>query len=288
MNALYHYCSTSAFHAIVESHAIWLSALSLSNDIMEGKVVADTIASLAKRASIDDRSVHEIQKALGFLEELVEGLGFCLSEDGDLLSQWRGYAVDATGVAIGFSTEYLNKLSDSSKNQTLPGFSLARVEYDIPSQESHIKPTFDEIYKICQSGALQGLRPDSILGKGKTEEELMREALSFKQGINSMFARVLALLPELFRLKSLAFKEEREWRLISYFIKYGADYCEYRAIKDRIIPYRKFELTQACGNPIVEVILGPKHTTPMKLVEKFLEQNQYRGVIVRRSKASYR
>lgn len=32
----------------------------------------------------------------------------CFSEDGDLLSQWRVYAADATGYAIGFATATLS------------------------------------------------------------------------------------------------------------------------------------------------------------------------------------
>lgn len=31
----------------------------------------------------------------------------CFSGNGDLLSQWRGYAGDGTGIAIGFKTKYL-------------------------------------------------------------------------------------------------------------------------------------------------------------------------------------
>lgn len=37
-----------------------------------------------------------------------EGLGFCLSERGDLLSQWRGYAAQGRGVSIAFRPIFLN------------------------------------------------------------------------------------------------------------------------------------------------------------------------------------
>src|SRR5262245_38942533 len=83
MDILYHYCSTASFHAITQSHSLWLSALSLSNDTMEGKLVASAIARLAKKDSLDPDTIRRLQDSIGVLEQIMEGLGFCLSEDGD-------------------------------------------------------------------------------------------------------------------------------------------------------------------------------------------------------------
>src|ERR1022692_3736988 len=124
MEILYHYCSTASFHAIVQSHSLWLSSLSLSNDTMEGKLVASTIARLAERESLDQDHVRSLQHGIRFIEENIDGLGFCLSEEGDLLSQWRGYAENATGVAIGFSTEYLNLLTAANTSLDQSRFTL--------------------------------------------------------------------------------------------------------------------------------------------------------------------
>lgn len=58
MDILYHYCSTPSFHAIVHSHELWLSSLSLSNDTMEGKLVTSTIIRLAERDSLDHENIE--------------------------------------------------------------------------------------------------------------------------------------------------------------------------------------------------------------------------------------
>jgi hypothetical protein len=87
MAILYHYCSTASFLAIAQSQSFWLSSLSLSNDTMEGKLVASVIAHLAERDSLDQRTISSLQDAIGIFEQIIDGLGFCLSEDGDLLSQ---------------------------------------------------------------------------------------------------------------------------------------------------------------------------------------------------------
>ncbi|HSL78822.1 MAG TPA: hypothetical protein VK877_04105 [Pseudolabrys sp.] len=116
MDVLYHYCSTSAFHAIVEAAAIRLSSLSLANDTLEGKIVSTAIERLAFRDKLDAPVRAELSRAIQALEKILDNLGFCLSEEGDLLSQWRGYAADATGVSIGNDTA-----STGSPDEPLPG-----------------------------------------------------------------------------------------------------------------------------------------------------------------------
>ncbi|MDP2064189.1 MAG: DUF2971 domain-containing protein, partial [Phaeovulum sp.] len=41
-------------------------------------------------------------------------LGFCLSEESDLLSQWRGYAQDGAGFSVSFSVEKLKHIIDAA------------------------------------------------------------------------------------------------------------------------------------------------------------------------------
>lgn len=59
----------------------------------------------------------------------MSALGFCLSEDGDVLSQWRGYADNAQGVAIGFEIENL-RISTEKESQHEFGAQLVPVLYD--------------------------------------------------------------------------------------------------------------------------------------------------------------
>ena len=71
-------------------------------------------------------------------------------------------------------------------------------------------------------------------------------------------------------------------------IRNGEDDCLHRVVDNRIIPYLKVELVELERSPIVEVILGPKHGTPPKIVENFLKLNGYGLVKVKHSEASYR
>ena len=164
MTALYHYCSNSNFISIILSRSIWLSSLTLSNDTMEGKLVAEIIDRLARRDGLDESAIKNIQSAVRILEEVCDGLGFCLSEHGDLLSQWRGYAYDATGFSIGFSKEYFQAFSEHLTAQKQSTFSIQKVKYDFEAQEEVVKPTYDEVRKIYDSGRMTPPYPPTLLG----------------------------------------------------------------------------------------------------------------------------
>lgn len=288
MDILYHYCSTASFHAIAQSHSLWLSSLSLSNDTMEGKLVASTIVRLAEKDSIPQDAVRRIQDAIGTFEKIIDGLGFCLSEDGDLLSQWRGFAADATGVAIGFSTEYLNWLSGEARGPGESKFYLEKVEYELSAHEASVAPTYLTVKQLIAAGAFKMPGRRSLLTDNRTDEEVQQEDANIQSANSQLAVEVLSLFSQLFRLKAYAFREEREWRLLSYLVKGGEDHCSHRVVHDSIIPYRKIELGGLERHPIAEVILGPKHGTPPKLVEDFLKQHRYGVVGVKRSEASYR
>lgn len=284
---LYHYCSNNAFHAIVVNRSIRLSSLSLSNDSMEGKLVAEVMRRLAKADNLSNTAIDRLQDSFSNLEKCIDGLGFCLSEKGDLLSQWRGYAADATGVSIGFAKDYLKQLSNAGRLvPEKPGFTLQKVVYKPDIQERLITPTYMEIKKLIDDGAFKYPARNSLLC-ARSDNELERDNKKFKRAFSSLSFAVLGLFAKLFLLKTNAFSEEKEWRLISYLVKKG-DSCSFRALNDRIIPFREFELQKLKNNSIMEVILGPKNMTPNHVIESLLKQNGFPNVKVKQSEASYR
>jgi hypothetical protein len=254
---------------------------------MEGKVVSSAITRLAKKDALDPRFIGALRYAFEIFEGPIDGLGFCLSEDGDLLSQWRGYAADATGVSIGFSTAYLTWLSERNAAKG-SGFTLQKVEYQPHEHELAVYPSYQAIKKLVDNGALRTsllhkyLDPHtrSEVDEGK-DDELQLTAVN-------MLGELLPLIAHLFRLKAYAFREEREWRAISFYVREVGASCLYRPVLNRIIPYKKIELEGLERDSIKEVILGPKHETPINVVQDLLRQNSFGNVVVRRSEASYR
>jgi hypothetical protein len=287
METLYHYCSTASFHAIIQSRALWLS--SLSNDTMEGKLVARTIARLAERDSLAHEKVRLLQRAIGFYEEAFDGLGFCLSEEDDLLSQWRGYAGNATGVAIGFSVEYLKGLCRANKGPDHLNFTLQKVEYKPSAHEERIEPTYLQVTQLIEDGTLKEPHPTGmVMTAGLTDQQRKDMEADNRKIITTLHRECIPFLLHLFFLKSKAFEEEREWRILSLHVNNGEYACSHRIRDNRVVPYCAVKLEELECSPIVEVILGPKHGTPPKIVENFLKLNGYGLVKVKRSEASYR
>lgn len=292
MSALYHYCSTSAFTSIIQHNSIWLSSLSLSNDTMEGRLVTKTFERLLSISKIDTEEIDLIRGALKFSEEMCDGLGFCLSEKPDTLSQWRGYANNAQGLSIGFSKDYLQELEKDSKNNGI-GFELRKVLYEPSEHESALKPAYEKITELTKSGALKV--PKFGLINLPTDEELEKIKDNYGNSVNQLYISAAKQFRNMFTLKSNAFSEEAEWRLVSYLFKVDDDKDDdnltsssYRAVDDRLIPYREVKLKPLSKKSILEVYIGPKNITPIHIFEKFLQTNGFFGVSIFRSTATYR
>lgn len=279
---LYHYCSNESFFNIIKSRKIRLSSLSLSNDSSEGKVIFKRLKEIATDHKLKEEQISGLINSI-HLNHIFEGLGFCLSGKPDILSQWRGYANNAQGVSIGFSKKYLEALADYY-GSTFSGFRLYEVQYSKKKQKELLEPYFEKAKALIDKGALN--TPMMSLLLGHDYEERRRQYIKDRFELNM---QSLDLLEVLFILKSDAFKEENEWRLISFLTKgLESDDCSFLPIKDKLKPYRSFELQELNFNPIKKIILGPKNKTPDFVISKFLKQNGFKNVTVSRSKASYR
>ena len=285
--ALYHYCSNDAFVSVVNSRSVWLSSLTLSNDSMEGRLVNATVMRVAERDKLDVNSQQRLRESLEFSERFFDGLGFCLSEEGDLLSQWRGYADDARGVAIGFGKTYLDALAVTSKSSSAAGFVVHKVEYEPTRQEALVEPTYAEIRKLIAAGAFRRPGLQSLLDS-RTQEQIGSDDKEIQAANRELIIRLRDFLPMLFQLKAEAFREEREWRLVSMLGGRKFEDCLFRSSRGKIIPYRSFQLQDLGRPPITDVVLGAKNETPTPVVESMLAQAGLTDVRVWRSRSTYR
>lgn len=284
---LYHYCSTPTFHKIIEDKNIKLSSLSLSNDSMEGKLVGNVLEKLANSGLLTLHQRNSIMEVTHLLEEVFDGIGFCLSEEGDLLSQWRGYADDGKGISIGFSKAFLDELSLLKSSEEERAFKLQKVIY-LP--EEHIKkvtPIYSKATEIVKDKDFNLLETKTLLDM-RSDEQVEIDIKTKKRKRSELVMEMFALIPILFTLKSEAFVEEREWRLLAWGAKSEGDGMSYTSKEDCIIPCQFKSLIEPKTTPINEIILGPKHLTPIEVVKGFLTSNGFNNVDVKKSKASYR
>lgn len=286
---LYHYCSNQTFLSILETRQVWASELSLSNDHLEGRWIKAVFSRCCTGKEVDSLNLGKLLNHLDSLISFAGAAGFCMSEDGDLLSQWRGYADDGAGVSIGFSDEYLRLLCDSHQKEAKFGISLQQVVYDLDQQMDAISPILHRILEQVEAGAFRNQFGGLLFWP--SEEEKARYSNALKKLIELMFF----LVPSMYRMKNPAFKEEREWRLLS-MIPRGVTTTDlgdlpkmdFRGARDRIVPFRRIEHRDVGKRAIESVVLGPRNITPEWVVRAALAKHGYEGVEVSRSAASYR
>ena len=281
MELLYHYCSNQNFHSIVTGSSIWLSSLSMSNDSLEGKLVTKFILHLAQKDNLPPHHIERLSSDMNIILKRINDLGFCLSIEGDLLSQWRGYASNASGVSIGFSKTALTELAKKTNT------TLEKVEYNRDKQIKAIKPIYSKIKQWITEKDVFAPETQGLLDT-RTKTQFQKDKENAKKRYNEFILTLSATLKHFLKLKSEAFKEEKEWRLLVKDIVSTSNLNSYRATQKSIIPYHPIKLKTPSNKIIKQIILGPKNQTPVKTIQDFLQHNDFQDVDVIKSKASYR
>ena len=198
----------------------------------------------------------------------------CYSRDGDVLSQWRAYAGNGLGYALGFSAR------DVVRN--MPVHPL-RVLYSEKDQILEAKRTILAIHKFEET-----------------------EEVKYGDGFFE-FCRLFAC--DMAAFKNPAFHEEKEVRLLhllnfersnnflrlvdpgGHTIKGDVEGVPVQFRVRESMPAAFVELDFAYGssvNPIKEVVIGPRNDVMTSAISIFLETVGLGSVNVKRSKASYR
>lgn len=287
---LYHYTSNAAFLSIIKNRELWATDLTLSNDRLEGgwirKILCDNWASNTKTKA----HMNVLTELLDRIYTITGAVGVCLSTEGDSLSQWRGYADDAAGVCIGFEDEYLRTLSPPENDPY--GVVLRQIIYDPKNQVQSLSDFLRIVEEDIENGALKATVEHSFATQllfPISDEE--REKI--ERAYRAFCFRFLLLVSEFYVLKNPAFNEEKEWRLISHFLK---EECgpskgdlkslEYIAKADRIVPVRKIPIPGK--NAIKRLVLGPRNLTPPSVVHAALRTYGFEDFEITQSEASYR
>lgn len=224
----YHYCSVETFVSIMSTSTLRFGNPLNMNDSAEIIWLMEALRDFVEERKKYQHIVKNWRLIESMTREILTSLGggipyiACMSNDGDVLSQWRAYANDGRGVAIGFNTAYL----DSQVNQ-MP------VVYDRDAQ------------KYIIEGKVHVKFLDELEGAAKN------------QNIEDIYQKTKKILSHLIQnalvCKNPAFQEEQEYRLI---LK-GNQKEKFRVCDNRIVPYKELDFN---GNKrfIEEIVIGPK------------------------------
>lgn len=206
---LYHYCSLSTFKSILDNKSVWLSDIRKSNDSLELQWIMGQCQYYMLKAWNDyvkavkeDRGLDAVPlesfEAFDKLYNLVKDYDaeddtknwvFCLSEKSDDLGQWRGYADDGQGIAIGFNSSLLKKVNyigDTIRNTSV-NLLFDRVRYS----KKELTTFFNEMAGLSKISA--EMPPNEVI-------HYMKRAV----GLSYIYAPLY---------KSDKFKDEKEWRI---------------------------------------------------------------------------
>ena len=277
---LYHYCGLDAFLSIIKNSTLWLSDIRKSNDYLECVYCRDKINEKIRVFLEDDKEALE---AWDFGYNINSDLSMdmisyvaCFSENKDQLSQWRGYADNGAGIAVGFSRESFADLKEAAPSH----ISFRKVIYDEKEQEKFI-------------------------------ERIARESIKAME--TKPVAQVAAELNQNYRLqfpvlKNASFEEEAEWRIIfnDSFSKrkrhVGKNILfsgiRYTVREKRLVSYIEMDFSKLKYDAIKEIWIGPKAEVEIPDILHLLDvygynddvekYNEYAPIKIAHSASSYR
>ena len=272
---LYHYCSPETLLAICSYKTIRFCDLYSMNDFMEMHWGYQLWRQIVEevRGTVDSEVLRDIHEVVSTARRHHLPLASCFSTRGDVLSQWRAYAQDGAGYAIGFSAPKIAGLAVSP----------LRVSYDLESQKEEIRKTIKSI---------------EILEQSETEKR------------SADFIHTCATIAfDLSSFKNPSFAEECEVRLVhllnitesndSFKLedagghtadgKVAPQKIGFHMTRSTPVPHLDLDFSNGGKEyPVVEVILGPKNVASEMTVSMFLETSGLPNVKVSRSEASYR
>lgn len=255
---LYHYTSIDGVKGILNENCLWASQIHFLNDTQEFKysisILEKVLAELRKELpekttwtraiEISTPSIPDVNDVLAVLYGSMRRLPshpalakspicvFSLSEDGDLLSQWRGYCPSGGGYSIGFRSDMLTQFS------TTHGLYLAPCIYDETEQATVVK---ELVAKIRGAVVKRWTALDVELDKFIDELPLGQFFMDFSRIASA--------------LKHPSFREENEWRIISGMIP-NKDML-FRVRKSMMLPYSSISFKDFKPFLIDEIIIGP-------------------------------
>ena len=320
---LYHYASMEKAISILKYKNFRLSDITKSNDVNEMSIcfprlfdeminsydVHDGFSYEFTYKEKDGREgfgilVKELRERIEreFEDGTISTFVICLSEEGDLLSQWRGYADDGRGICLGFNVHELLEFTDTSN---ITGYALEKVQYLSKEElDQWIKNVANELLQLV----------DIILGAIEDGNIVYSSDVEFDKGIfDTLYYNIIAEIEESIKFKADGFKEEKEWRL---FIKNSLnkdeiDKKEFSSIgrlsemtrrkssefvdanvdfnvkENDIVPFISLGFDKFHDNLINEVICGPNNMIRKSDLDMFLRKYGYDNCKHRKSNITY-
>jgi Protein of unknown function (DUF2971) len=269
---LYHYTQTGGLLGIVQSGKLRASDVLYLNDASElehARGVIHAVLRKAVYATTDQPDRALLGTMLDGWEDdppVAEVYAFCLTENGDQLSQWRAYGGSA-GYSIGFRTANWHTANFTTGDPDEWMLRLGKVIYDPRSQRAAVK---ELLARACRF-----LREQLRGGPMQVQQ--------YQEFILTVNWLLLTHVTAFF--KNSTFREEQEWRLIrarstrTRRTRYMDYPVTFRAGSMGLIPYIDLQLRVTAGPPLPLAVVrhGPTPNPPLSqsALRRYLSSKNY-------------
>jgi hypothetical protein len=306
-STLWHYTSYVGFQGIVTSKTIWATEYRFLNDrteFLHAKELAQKLVDEEPEFVGEQfparhmlrKAVHGVFNTGHLHEERLRIMVASFSEEGDQLSQWRGYADNSRGVSIGFDLRHIRPPSNIGTAVT-----FAPCLYKQADKSALLKSAFayyrnglqewwDSIQDIARKKAKSSVVDPQFVTQLISEHSKKLDEVIWRGYTNLQFD-LLRIAP---LLKDGGFSEEKEWRLVlpqEAIMLPTKHPLEFRPTRDTLVPYIAYPLLSPNQEgPIFckDLILGPgSHPSAEISVNLFLRKHEI-TTLARPSKIPYR
>ena len=224
-DVLHHYTTQSGVLGIVESSVLWATKMQYLNDATELGFALDLAEQRIKekRDNTSDSRIKERLSKLFTRRQNITNVNLfvaCFCENGDLLSQWRGYSGASHGFSLAVKSAALDALARPK------GFRVGKCIYEFTTQLTVI---------------------DELVDESLTIQDDLQAAAAFEKGI----LRVGAFF------KNEKFSEENEWRIVSPIVDIHSWEVKFRQGASMLIPYLDIAIGSNNGSAIQSAVVGP-------------------------------
>ena len=172
----------------------------------------------------------------------------CFSEDGDDLGQWRAYAADGQGYALGFDRQELEDafLAPSLKGIDRGGYNPFIGTFSVNYAKDDARKIHEELIE-CVKPFLKPLDQETY-----DQESVKRFLIRLSVDLSTDL-----LLTSLF-FKDGAFRNEKEYRFLEALgSSTGAQDIKFRPRSHSLVKYREFDWGTLAPNALRKIVIGP-------------------------------
>lgn len=219
---LYHYTDAGGFAAIVQQGLLRATDIRFLNDPLELRYAWEALLAALETAKAEkpeyseayDAALQAISMTNAIDPDAIEDRIFStsFSADGDELSQWRSYADDAKGVALGFDKESVTMLKVPYYHHTEHGqlVQMTAIEGDTNKQVPFTWGAFTQQVRYGDEARQRAI--DAVLYQIERSCEKNGEG-QLPIRLYNIINRIPVFLSMLALVKKTTYQSEQEWRL---------------------------------------------------------------------------